>query len=88
MLRHADFKREGVKSASKFNLILYPGNTVNFCMSTLMELRDVVSSSRDFKHLLDTVHSGLSLVDDTFDDCSSLAFCEHACSIAAHFQPS
>ena len=51
VLRRADFQREGLR------LILYPSFRVNSCILTFMELRDVFRSSRDFKHLLDTMPS-------------------------------
>ena len=43
------FSKLKIKRASIFNLTFYLGNSVSSCILTLMELRDVFRSSRDFK---------------------------------------
>ena len=63
-----------------FNLILYPGKSDKSPMLAFTDLRDFFRSSRDFKNLLDTVPPGPSVVDDSFNDCITSAFCEHGCT--------
>ena len=43
------FSKLKVKKVSIFNLTFYLGNSVSSCILTLLEMRDVFRSSRDFK---------------------------------------
>ena len=63
-----------------FNLILYPGKRDKSRMLAFMDLRDFFRNSRDFKHLLYTVPPSPSVVDDSFNDCITSAFCEYGCT--------